>query len=62
MPSTSEPMGRLFAMSLRLKRGQLSKPSTSVKRIAKTMSERQLHDYSVKAQHAKPYRYHNGSS
>lgn len=63
MPATSEAQRRLMAMALRHKRGELSKPSVAVKKVAKGMSEGQLRDFAVKSRHhAKPFRYHKGRS
>jgi hypothetical protein len=45
-----------MAMSMRYKRGELTKPSGEVKRVAKGMSEGQLREYAVK-----PKREHHGT-
>lgn len=51
-----------MGMALRLKRGSLTKPSTEVKKVAKSMSASKIRDFAKKPGiHSKPIRYHNRS-
>lgn len=48
-----------MAMALRLKRGELSKPSAEVKKVATGMSEKKLREFAKSSTHHKsPMRYH----
>ena len=59
MPAQSEAQRKLMGMALRYKRGELSRPSAEVKKVAGSMKESQLHDFAKKpGHHATPMRYH----
>lgn len=53
MPSVSSKQQKLMGMALAAKRGQLTKPSAEVSKVASGMSESQLRDFAKKPKHHK---------